>query len=344
MRSRIKKHYVTKFITLYRYNIHIYISNKITVFYCRNITQYLSLSRKSEIKQIMKQFFCKSIFTISIFISMFLNYNKSNAMGITERDKTYDIGICTDKGKVNPENEDTCGIFSIGQDIVCVVCDGVGGSAAGSTASRTAFGAVKEYLENNGLGSGLVEINKNLAASFTFADKKVREIAASDSLLKGMATTCLVAVIRNDTLYYAHAGDCRLYTGDFSKLEQMTEDDSYINMLLADGEITKREAKRHPLRRAIINAIGSKSNELYVNSCENGVPIQDDTYYLMCSDGLYEELSVKRIRKIIKQNAKKDSNSISKELVQSANKAGGNDNISVILIRRIKNVIQLNLQ
>lgn len=224
------------------------------------------------------------------------------------------------------------------------MCDGVGGSAAGSTASRTAFGAVKEYLENNGLGSGLVEINKNLAASFTFADKKVREIAASDSLLKGMATTCLVAVIRNDTLYYAHAGDCRLYTGDFSKLEQMTEDDSYINMLLADGEITKREAKRHPLRRAIINAIGSKSNELYVNSCENGVPIQDDTYYLMCSDGLYEELSVKRIRKIIKQNAKKDSNSISKELVQSANKAGGNDNISVILIRRIKNVIQLNLQ
>ena len=259
-------------------------------------------------------------------------------MSTTERDKTYDIGICTDKGKVNPENEDTCGVFTIGQDIVCVVCDGVGGSAAGSTASRTAFGAVKEYLENNGLGSGLVEINQNLAASFTFADKKVREIAASDSLLKGMATTCLVAVIRNDSLYYAHAGDCRLYAGDFSKLEQMTEDDSYINMLLADGEITEREAKRHPLRRAIINAIGSKSNELYVNSCKNGTPIQDDTYFLMCSDGLYEELSSKRISGIIKRNANKDGNSISKKLVQSANKAGGNDNISVILIRRMNNI------
>ena len=259
-------------------------------------------------------------------------------MGTTERDKTYDIGICTDKGKVNPENEDTCGVFTIGQDIVCVVCDGVGGSAAGSTASRTAFGAVKEYLENNGLGSGLVEINQNLAASFTFADKKVREIAALDSLLKGMATTCLVAVIRNDSLYYAHAGDCRLYAGDFSKLEQMTEDDSYINMLLADGEITEREAKRHPLRRAIINAIGSKSNELYVNSCKNGTPIQDDTYFLMCSDGLYEELSSKRISRIIKRNANKDGNSISKKLVQSANKEGGNDNISVILIRRMNNI------
>ena len=286
----------------------------------------------------MKRIVSKSIFTIFVLTCISLNCSKSRAMGTTERDKTYDIGICTDKGKVNPENEDTCGVFTIGQDIVCVVCDGVGGSAAGSTASRTAFGAVKEYLENNGLGSGLVEINHNLAASFTFADKKVREIAALDSLLKGMATTCLVAVIRNDSLYYAHAGDCRLYAGDFSKLEQMTEDDSYINMLLADGEITEREAKRHPLRRAIINAIGSKSNELYVNSCKNGTPIQDDTYFLMCSDGLYEELSSKRISRIIKRNANKDGNSISKKLVQSANKAGGNDNISVILIRRMNNI------
>lgn len=286
----------------------------------------------------MKRIVSKSIFTIFVLTCISLNCSKSRAMGTTERDKTYDIGICTDKGKVNPENEDTCGVFTIGQDIVCVVCDGVGGSAAGSTASRTAFGAVKEYLENNGLGSGLVEINQNLAASFTFADKKVREIAASDSLLKGMATTCLVAVIRNDSLYYAHAGDCRLYAGDFSKIEQMTEDDSYINMLLADGEITEREAKRHPLIRAIINAIGSKSNELYVNSCKNGTPIQDDTYFLMCSDGLYEELSSKRISGIIKRNANKDGNSISKKLVQSANKAGGNDNISVILIRRMNNI------
>lgn len=286
----------------------------------------------------MKRIVSKSIFTIFVLTCISLNCSKSRAMGTTERDKTYDIGICTDKGKVNPENEDTCGVFTIGQDIVCVVCDGVGGSAAGSTASRTAFGAVKEYLENNGLGSGLVEINQNLATSFTFADKKVREIAALDSLLKGMATTCLVAVIRNDSLYYAHAGDCRLYAGDFSKLEQMTEDDSYINMLLADGEITEREAKRHPLRRAIINAIGSKSNELYVNSCKNGTPIQDDTYFLMCSDGLYEELSSKRISRIIKRNANKDGNSISKKLVQSANKAGGNDNISVILIRRMNNI------
>lgn len=286
----------------------------------------------------MKRIVSKNIFTIFVLTCISLNCSKSRAMSTTERDKTYDIGICTDKGKVNPENEDTCGVFTIGQDIVCVVCDGVGGSAAGSTASRTAFGAVKEYLENNGLGSGLVEINQNLAASFTFADKKVREIAASDSLLKGMATTCLVAVIRNDSLYYAHAGDCRLYAGDFSKLEQMTEDNSYINMLLADGEITEREAKRHPLRRAIINAIGSKSNELYVNSCKNGTPIQDDTYFLMCSDGLYEELSSKRISGIIKRNANKDGNSISKKLVQSANKAGGNDNISVILIRRMNNI------
>ena len=287
----------------------------------------------------MKCIFDKSIFTISAIICLALNCGNSNAHGITERYKTYDIGSCTDRGRVNPENEDTCGIFTIGGDIVFVVCDGVGGSAAGSTASRTAFAAVREYLEREGLGSGLTEINQNLAAAFAFADRKVRETAVTDSLLKGMATTCLVAVVQDDTLYYSHAGDCRLYVGDLSRLEQITEDDSYINMLLADGEITKKEAKRHPLRRAIINAVGSKSNELYVNSCTEGIPIRDDRYYLMCSDGLYEELSAKRTKKIIQRNMDQDSNSISKELVRAANVAGGHDNISVIFIRCVNHVM-----
>ena len=215
------------------------------------------------------------------------------------------------------------------------MCDGVGGSAAGSTASRTAFAAVREYLESEGVGCGLMEINRQLTAAFAYADRKVREKASSDSLLSGMATTCLVAIIQSDTLYYGHAGDCRLYVGDSSRLEQITEDDSYINMLLADGEITASEAKRHPLRRAIINALGSKSNELYVNTCVAGIPIRADRYYLMCSDGLYEELSAKRIRKVIERNRDRDSNSVSRELVRSANRAGGNDNISVLFIRHL---------
>lgn len=236
---------------------------------------------------------------------------------------------------MNPENEDTCGLFTIGRNTVCVVCDGVGGSAAGSTASRTAFAAVREYLESEGVGCGLTEINRQLTAAFAYADRKVREKASSDSLLSGMATTCLVAIIQSDTLYYGHAGDCRLYVGDSSRLEQITEDDSYINMLLADGEITASEAKRHPLRRAIINALGSKSNELYVNTCAAGIPIRVDSYYLMCSDGLYEELSAKRIRKVIERNRDRDSNSVSRELVRSANRAVGNDNISVLFIRHL---------
>lgn len=158
-----------------------------------------------------------------------------------------------------------------------------------------------------------------------------------------MATTCLVVVLQNDTLYYGHAGDCRFYVGDSSRLEQITEDDSYMNMLLADGEITEREAKHHPLRRAIINAIGSRSNELYVNACTEGIPVRDDRYYLLCSDGLYEELSAKRIRKVIERNRDRDSLFVSRELVRSANRAGGNDNISVIFLRRVNHVLSSGL-
>jgi len=283
----------------------------------------------------MKSILDKNRFAIAVLLCMILNWGPSSANGISERDEPYDIGACTDRGRVNPENEDTCGLFTIGRNTVCVVCDGVGGSAAGSTASRTAFAAVREYLESEGVGCGLTEINRQLTAAFAYADRKVREKASSDSLLSGMATTCLVAIIQSDTLYYGHAGDCRLYVGDSSRLEQITEDDSYINMLLADGEITASEAKRHPLRRAIINALGSKSNELYVNTCVAGIPIRADRYYLMCSDGLYEELSAKRIRKVIERNRDRDSNSVSRELVRSANRAGGNDNISVLFIRHL---------
>ena len=282
----------------------------------------------------MSSVFRKRIWTLWVITCLVLHGGKVSAQDIPQYEGTYDIGMCTDRGKVNPENEDTCGIFTVDGDVVCVVCDGVGGSAAGSTASRTALTAVKEYLENQGLGEGWAEITQHLAASFACADRKVRETAASDSLFQGMATTCLIAVIQDDTLYYSHAGDCRLYVGDSARLEPITEDDSYINLLLAEGEITEREAKRHPLRRAIINAIGSQSNELYVNACPAGIPVRKERYYLMCSDGLYEELSVKRIRNIIQRNRSRDSHSISSQLVRAANKAGGQDNISVIFIRR----------
>ena len=102
----------------------------------------------------MKSILDKNRFAIAVLLCMILNWGPSSANGISERDKPYDIGACTDRGRVNPENEDTCGLFTIGRNTVCVVCDGVGGSAAGSTASRTAFAAVREYLESDGVGSG----------------------------------------------------------------------------------------------------------------------------------------------------------------------------------------------
>lgn len=283
----------------------------------------------------MKSFTISGMLTVFAAACVVLNCGTGRASDI-RKGLRYDMGICTDKGMVNPENEDTCGMFTVGRDIVCVVCDGVGGAAAGSTASRMAFKALKEYLENNGSGPGIAGLQECLAAAFAFADRRVRATAASDSLLNGMATTCLVSVLRNDTLYYCHAGDSRLYVGGPSGLKQMTEDDSYINMLLADGEITEREARRHPLRRAIINAIGSKSNEAYVNFCKEGVPVSDGVYFLMCSDGLYEELSERRIRRVVRRNVDKDGDSIARELVRSANRAGGGDNISVVFIRAVK--------
>lgn len=274
------------------------------------------------------------IFAVSFFVLALPGGITSLACSLSENKGDYDIGIHTDRGMVNPENEDTCGFYIAGQDIVCVVYDGVGGSAGGRAASRIAFRVMREYIDSNGIGPGMEGIRKSFSEAFVLADVRVKEFEESDSLLRGMATTCLAAVVRNDTLYYCHSGDCRLYIGDSQGLKQMTEDDSYINMLLADGEITEKEARRHPLRRAIINAIGSETNELYVNFCAEGVPVSDGMYYLLCSDGLYEELSPKRIHRIVMRDSGMTSTDISERLVRSANRAGGGDNISAVVIRK----------
>ena len=79
----------------------------------------------------MKHFTIASLFIVFAAIGIVFNCGRSIASGIREGGRTYDIGICTDKGMVNPVNEDTCGMFAVGRDVVCAVCDGVGGAAAG---------------------------------------------------------------------------------------------------------------------------------------------------------------------------------------------------------------------
>lgn len=245
--------------------------------------------------------------------------------------QAQEIGLYTDTGRKCVANEDCCDSFAAGKDLVCVICDGVGGAVGGRAASMTSVKAIRDYFGRNKTGESLKAIETALAGAMYAADDAIRKKTDADASLQGMASTCLIALIRSDTVYYSHAGDCRLYRVADGHMTQLTEDDSYIDLLIASGEITPKQARKHPMRRAIFNAVGVE--KMTPNFCSSGCALAPGEYILMCSDGLYEELSDIRIGRIVRRS-KETCMELAQKLVRTADKAGGRDNISVIVIRK----------
>lgn len=245
--------------------------------------------------------------------------------------QAQEVGFRTDQGRQRDANEDCCDSFVTGKDRICVVCDGVGGAVGGSLASGTAVKTIRDYFGHNETGKGIEAIKTALAGAMQAADNAIRQRAAADSTLKGMASTCLIALVRDDTVYYSHAGDCRLYRIAGGRPAQLTKDDSYMDLLISRGEITPKQAKTHPMRRAIYNALGVEG--MTPNFCGSGCALAPGEYILMCSDGLYEEVDNSRIGRIVRRS-EGSCEQIAQELAEAANEAGGSDNITAVVIRK----------
>lgn len=240
------------------------------------------------------------------------------------------IGMSTDKGRQNAENQDCCDNFACGNDRICIVCDGVGGNAGGQKASRTAVETIRRYFRDNRPGEGADSIGMSLTTAIQAAHEAVLQCATADTALRNMASTCLIVLVRDDKVYYAHAGDCRLYRLANGRMVQLTKDDSYVDYLIAQGEITPRQTKKHPLRRAIFNALGVEG--MIPHPGGERFALGQDGYALLCSDGLYTEVKEPRIYRII-HHSRGDCNATAQRLVDTANKAGGSDNITAIVIK-----------
>lgn len=240
------------------------------------------------------------------------------------------VGMSTDKGRQNAENQDYCDNFACGSDRICIVCDGVGGNAGGQIASRTAVETIRNYFRDNRTGEGTDSIRMSLTAAMMAAHEAIIQHAAADTTLRNMASTCLIALVRDDKVYYAHVGDCRLYHLANGRMTQLTTDDSYMDYLIAQGEITPRQAKKHPLRRAIFNALGVEG--ITPRSDGREFTLGPGEYALMCSDGLYTEVKASRIGRTIYHSAG-NCDTAARKLVDAANKAGGSDNITAIVIK-----------
>ena len=241
----------------------------------------------------------------------------------------------TDIGMYRSENQDYFKTAKAPDGmLLAVVCDGMGGAAGGSTASRMAgdefckcAAAIlqEKFRRKEELSDG--DIRWILSTAAYRANLKVYTAASSDRELFGMGTTLTGALIREDWFWVVNVGDSRAYQFRRNRGKLITHDHSYVQMLVDQGRITEEEAQSHPQKNIITRAIGthdSVEGEFFVLESANvGRSI------MLCSDGLTNFVKESHIHEILISDGS-DEEKIQK-LVDAANSGGGGDNITVVV-------------
>jgi protein phosphatase len=240
----------------------------------------------------------------------------------------YAAAALTNRGRKRPSNEDAFG-FSV-EHGVYVVCDGMGGAAAGEIASSVAVGEMMRLLTHRD-GSNPVPADGELAVAA--ANQAIFSRAERSQKLSGMGTTLVALLAEDRQAWMLNVGDSRGYrlrnsrAGD-SHLEQITIDHSLVEEQIRLGRMNPMEAQRSPLRNVITRALGTQNvvtPDVFELEAEPG------DLFLLCSDGLTRELSDPIIESILRLDVPLDD--LCARLVGAANQAGGHDNITCLLVR-----------
>lgn len=248
----------------------------------------------------------------------------------------------SDIGLVRDNNEDCFGIYRIGDAVLAVVCDGMGGENCGEVASsltletfaKTVTGMCAPKLEGDHLSLSerdayVILYNAAAKANDTLITHQA-EYPESD----GMGTTLVAALVMDGgkTVSWLNVGDSRLYTVDGKDILQVSKDHSYIQYLVDTGEITPEEAKTSKDRNLITRAVGIRAE---VEPDIDTFPLSDaevaDTHILLCSDGFSGAVSEEECYAIVRDSSRTLQQKVD-ALVALAKKNDGTDNITVILL------------
>jgi len=216
--------------------------------------------------------------------------------------------------------------------LLAAVADGMGGAASGEIASREGLAALAVTLFGHWGRFGVESSNEEellqaLVTSTEVASQSVLRYSDSERSSRGMGSTLTAAVIWNGFAYIAHIGDSRAYLYRRPKLHMLTQDHTLVNEMVLAGSITAEQAKTHPQRSMITQALGS-SRPLVVNLVK--VPVRRGDRLLLCSDGLHGEASDDEIKSILDFGF---SPRRSVELmVELALDRGGRDNVTALLL------------
>ncbi len=242
----------------------------------------------------------------------------------------------TDVGRKRTHNEDN--FVLLPEENLFVVCDGMGGHASGEVASQITVDSIKEFYEETGADPDRTwpfkenkertfEANR-LSTAIRLGNNRIHTQSVTDAKYKGMGTTCVAMIFRENKIIVAHVGDSRCYRIRNGQIDQLTEDHSLLNDYKKVTKMTPEEEENFPHKNIIVRALGMKDDVL-VDTAEH--PIKSGDIYVSCSDGLNGEISDADILNITMEHID-DPEQLSLELIDAANKNGGKDNVTVAVV------------
>lgn len=239
----------------------------------------------------------------------------------------YVAAAMSDRGRKRPSNEDAFG-FSV-EAGVFVVCDGMGGAAAGEVASSLAVDKFLHLLAGQGQ-NGSAPMPGAAEQAIAAANDAVFSRAQQNKRLNGMGTTLVALAVHESRVWILNIGDSRCYRLRAGTLEMMTQDHSLVEEQVRLGRMTRSEALRSPYKNVITRAVGTQAQ---VTPDVLQLDAEAGDLFLLCSDGLTRELSDEVISSVLATDAPLDD--LCARLVDSAKKAGGHDNITCLLVRAL---------
>jgi len=250
-----------------------------------------------------------------------------------------EVAAKTDVGCVRTNNED-----NFGYDLrygIFVVCDGMGGQAAGEVASKLGVDTLLayfrqaaqtgEYQQSGAPVDGLSREGAALASAIRLANHTIFKAGQQQTASAGMGSTLVAALIKGNALSIANVGDSRIYLIRQGVIQQLTQDHSLVMEQVRRGYLTREQAEHSEMQNIILKALGSEEN--VDPDVEDLVVLAGDTL-LMCSDGLTKYIHDNEILQMV--SASRTLGQTCSELIQAAKDRGGDDNITCLLLKMVE--------
>ncbi|CAG7603837.1 Protein phosphatase PrpC [Paenibacillus solanacearum] len=238
------------------------------------------------------------------------------------------MAYLSDIGRVRKINEDCLAVQdNLNGLTLAIVADGMGGHQAGDVASAMAVELIQQGLQSLHQEVPVEARHAVVKATLESANAKIFEFASARENYHGMGTTAIIVAADDRHAVIGHIGDSRVYWIRGERIDQVTEDHSLVNELVRSGQISREEANHHPRRNVLTRALGTEPT-IEVDVLQ--VDWQEGDLLLLCSDGLSSRVEPEQILRLASGEDTLDAKV--RKLVDEALEAGGDDNITVILL------------